>query len=174
MKPLKLVMGLVCALGVASLAQAASMQAAPHEHAAHATTGEAAPVPAQRWATDAPLRDGMGRIHTALDELRHYEMGHMSEAMAIDRVGLIEAAASDIFIHCKLAPQADAALHDMLLPLLAAARKLKAQPQDMTSVAAMQKAVARYPVYFDDPGWPAAAPAAAPAHADHGAPATHK
>ncbi|KRE89074.1 DnrO protein [Frateuria sp. Soil773] len=151
-----------------AIAFAAAVQASPrHDHAAHAaSTGAQAPMPAQRWATDAPLRDGMGRIRVALDELRHHEMGHMSDAMALDRVALIEAAAADIFARCKLAAQADAALHGMLVPLLAAAHKLKADPQDVAQVAAMRQAVAAYPRYFDDPGWPAeAAPAPAPHHA---------
>jgi len=113
--------------------------------------------PAQRWAADAALRDGMGRIHTALEELRHYEMGHMDATMALDRVGLIEQAAADIFAKCKLASEQDAVLHGILVPLLGAAQKLEADPQDMAQVQAMRKAVADYPRYFDDPGW--AAPA---------------
>ena len=127
---------------------------AQHDHAAHAHFTQPAP-PAQRWAADAALRDGMGRIHTALEELRHYEMGHMDATMALDRVGLIEQAAADIFAKCKLAPEQDAVLHGMLVPLLGAAQKLKADPQDMAQVQAMRDAVADYPRYFDDPGWAA-------------------
>lgn len=126
---------------------------AQHDHAAH--VAQPLPPPAQRWAADAALRDGMGRIHTALGELRHYEMGHMDATMALDRVGLIEQAAADIFAKCKLAPEQDAVLHGMLVPLLGAAQKLKADPQDMAQVQAMRKAVADYPRFFDDPGWAA-------------------
>lgn len=100
----------------------------------------------------------MDRIHVALDELRHYEMGHMDATMALDRVGLIEQAAADIFARCKLPEDRDAVLHHMLVPLLAAAQKLKAHPDDMAQVQAMRDAVADYPRYFADPGW--ATPAA--------------
>ncbi|WP_424680915.1 DnrO protein [Frateuria sp. YIM B11624] len=131
---------------------------AQHDHAAHAHVAQPVPPPSERWAADAVLRDGMGRIHTALEELRHYEMGHMDATMALDRVGLIEQAATDIFARCKLAPEQDAVLHGMLVPLLGAAQKLKADPQDMAQVQAMRKTVADYPRYFGDPGW--AAPAA--------------
>jgi hypothetical protein len=140
--------------------------AAPqHDHATHAGYDDKqVPAPVTRWTADAPLRDGMGRIHTALEELRHYEMGHMSEAMAQDRAGLIEEAGADIFAHCKLQPHQDAVLHEMLVPLLAAAQKLKDHPQDMAEVAAMRVAVADYPHYFDDPAWSSDA---APVHAMH-------
>jgi hypothetical protein len=131
------------------------------QHAHHAMPAEAAPAapPAARWPADTALQDGMGRIHVALEELRHYEMGHMDATMALDRVGLIEQAADDIFARCKLPEDRDAVLHRMLVPLLAAAHKLKADPADMAQVQAMRDAVADYPRYFVDPGW-----AAPPAH----------
>jgi hypothetical protein len=141
----------VVLLGVLAVAPGAAR--AQHDHAAHAHITQPVPPPMQRWAADAALRDGMGRIHTALEELRHYEMGHMDATMALDRVGLIEQAATDIFAKCKLAPAQDAVLHGMLVPLLGAAQKLKADPQDMAQVQAMRNAVADYPRYFDDPGW---------------------
>lgn len=149
-----------------ALALAGPVCAAPqHDHAAHAAfDGTQVPVPSPRWAADEPLRDGMGRIHQALDELRHHEMGHMSDAMAQDRAGLILDAGAYIFAHCKLQPQQDAVLHSMLVPLLSAAQKLKDQPQDVAEVAAMRKAVADYPRYFDDPAWTTDAPSE---HAHH-------
>ncbi|UGB47261.1 DnrO protein [Frateuria edaphi] len=136
-----------------ALAVAPGAVRAQHDHAAHAHVTQAVAPPVQRWAADAALRDGMGRIHTALEELRHYEMGHMDATMALDRVGLIEQATTDIFAKCKLAPEQDAVLHGMLVPLLGAAQKLKTDPRDMAQVQAMRNAVADYPRYFDDPGW---------------------
>lgn len=148
MFPMKLSVVLLAVLAVAPGAARAQ-----HDHAAHAHVTRPVPPPAQRWTTDAALRDGMGRIHTALEELRHYEMGHMDATMALDRVGLIEQAATDIFAKCKLAPEQDAVLHGMLVPLLSAAQKLKAEPWDMAQVQSMRNAVAAYPRYFDDSGW---------------------
>lgn len=119
-------------------------------HAAHSDTAPA-PAPAARWPADAALQDGMGRIQLALEELRHYEMGHMDATMARDRIGLIEQAAADIFATCKLPEERDAVLHHMLVPLLAAAHKLKTDPADTAQVQAMRDAVADYPHYFSAP-----------------------
>lgn len=149
MIPTKLSLAL-CATLVA-LAPGAAL--AQHDHAAHAHITAPVPPPAQPWAVDATQRADMGEIHTALEQLRHYELGHMDATLATDRVGAIEDAAADIFAKCKLTPERDAVLHGMLVPLLAAAQKFRADPQDLRQLAAMRAAVARYPHYFDAPDW---------------------
>lgn len=141
-------------LGVALQPTAAAFQHV-HEHAADST--RAAP-PAQPWASDAALRDGMTRIHEALEQLRHYEMGHMDATLARDRAEVIREAAADIFANCKLAPEPDAALHGMLAPLLAAVQAFESDPTDMRQIEAMRAAVADYPRYFDAPRWPVEEP----------------
>ena len=127
--------------------------AAQDPHQAHAAAG---PVhaPAQRWTSDAALREGMGRVHAAIKELRHHELGHMPPAAAREQAAQIEAAIRFLFANCKLAPDADAALHQILLPLLQAAQRLQGDPADRSTVAALRAAVAPYPRQFDDPGWP--------------------
>jgi hypothetical protein len=128
---------------------------AQHDHAAEHAAAEGAQVPAPvpRWAADAALRQGMERVHLALAELGRYEHGQMSAAQAKDRAGQIQEAVTAIIAHCKLPPQRDEVLHGMLGPLLEAAQKLKEQPHDIAQIAAMRRAVAAYPRYFDDPGW---------------------
>ncbi|MFC4525258.1 DnrO protein [Dyella halodurans] len=141
---------LIGVLGLSGLVQAQPQ----NEPAAHANDPHTQlPIAASRWPADAPLRDGMASIHTALQQLRHYEMGHMSERLAMDRISMIEDAAASIFAHCKLPPQQDELLHGMLVHLLAAAQKFKQDPHDVAELAAMREAVAAYPRYFDDPGW---------------------
>lgn len=136
---------------------------AQHTHDAHAGHAPAAAaLPAQRHATDAPLREGMARIHGALDELRHYEMGHMPKAIAIERVDAIQSATDYLFANCKLEPQADAALHGMLAPLLAGVQAFRKDPDDTSTIAAMRQAVADYPRVFDDPRWPVETDAPSP------------
>ena len=125
-----------------------------HDHGANLKSQKAA-VPARRWATDPPLREGMHRVQSALRVLHHYPMGHVSETMAMDQVQQIRDAGAYMFAHCKLPKEPDQALHEMLVPLLTAAQKLADNPQDMSQVEAMQAAVADYPRYFDDPGWSA-------------------
>ena len=142
----------------AGLVLAGAGQAAPphahDQHAAHATP-PAAPVeaPAERWVPDPALRDGMRRVHEALDDLSHYEMGHMPPSMAVERAKKIEDAITYMFAHCKLDPAPDAALHRILLPLLAAAQDLQKASTDVPAVARMRDAVADYPRLFADPLW---------------------
>ncbi|HZY33275.1 MAG TPA: DnrO protein [Rhodanobacter sp.] len=155
MKSVKTVLALACGLGLAMAAQAFPQHA--HEgHAAHATA--AAPASAQRWTPDAPLSEGMRRAHAAVDELRHYEMGHMSAPMAVDRATAVEEAVTFMFANCKLAAEPDAALHGILVPLMSAAQTLKADPKKVSAVADMRAAIAHYPQYFNDPGWDRPAP----------------
>lgn len=147
----------VLLFAVAGLALPFGAALAQHNHAAHAHVTAPVSPPAQRWAADATLSADMGRIHTVLEQLRHYEMGHMDATLALDRVDVIEESAADIFAKCKLEPTQDAVLHGMLVPLLAAVQKFKANPQDMAQLAAMREAVAGYPRYFDAPDWAAEA-----------------
>ena len=79
MKAVRILLASACALGLATAAQAGPQHThAEHDsHAAHVASA-ATQVPAQRWMPDAPLRAGMRRAHTAVAELAHYEMGHMS------------------------------------------------------------------------------------------------
>jgi len=144
---------LLSAFSLAPLAQAVAQE---HHH--HAAAPTAAPAAAQRWAPDAPLSEGMRRAHVAVDELRHYEMGHMSAPMAVDRATSVEEAVTYMFAHCKLAAEPDAALHGILVPLLSAAQALKADPKKVSAVADMRAAIAHYPQYFNDPGWDQPAP----------------
>ena len=156
MKPLKTVIALACGLGLAVSVQAAP----PHSHESHAAQAAEARVaiPAQRWVPDAPLREGMRRAHTAVDQLHHYELGHLSAPMAVDRATEVAAAVTYMFANCKLAAEPDAALHGILVPLLGAAQALKADPRNLKAVGDMRAALAHYPQYFNDPGWDQPAP----------------
>lgn len=151
MSPRLLPVALSC-LVLAVAANAAPPESAHHDHAAHAAKAVQAPVGG--WATDAPLREGMQRVQAALADLHHHEMGHMTDEQARERAVAIEDAVGFMFAHCKLAPEADAALHSILVPLLAAAQRLDKDPADKVAVAAMREAVAPYARQFDDPQWP--------------------
>lgn len=154
MAPSKVIVCLLAAAAAWALAPAtAQAQAEPAAHA-HAHAAAPAAVPAKPWAADANLQDGMGRIHAALQQLRHYQRGHADAAFAVDQVAAIEEAAADIFAKCKLAPAEDAVMHGMLGPLLAATQAFKADTRDKAQIDAMRKAVADYPRYFDLPQWP--------------------
>jgi hypothetical protein len=138
--------------GLASLVLPAMAQ---HHHDAHpAWDATHAAVPAQRYASDSALREGMSHIRAALDELAHYEMGHMPKSIAIERVDAIHAATESIFANCKLPADADSALHGMLVPLLKGIQAFRDNPDDTSTIATLRQALADYPRVFDDPGWP--------------------
>jgi hypothetical protein len=135
----------------AGLAGALSpVAAAPHAHAV-------APAPAkrqsaeQRFATDATLRLEMQGIRGAVEALGHYEMGHMGQAQAVDFATEIEGHVRTIIANCKLKPDADAALHAIIFPLMQNAGALKQKPQDLSSIAPMRDALERYDRQFYDP-----------------------
>lgn len=151
MKLVKTVLALACGLGLAVSVQAAPQHAHDH-HGAHEAPAAVA-APAERWTPDASLREGIRRAHTAVHQLSHHEMGHMSAQMAVDRAEEVEEAVSFMFANCKLDPKPDAALHAILVPLLSAAQALKADSTNVKAVAQMREAISHYPHYFNDPGW---------------------
>lgn len=157
MRPFVTLSALVAGTVVGLVAPVAVL--AQHNHAAHEQVAPPAALPAQPWPADATLSANMARIHTTLELLRHYEMGHMDATLARDQADVITESANKIFAECELPPERDAVLHRMLVPLLAATQKFKADPADLSQLGAMREAVAAYPRYFEAPGWQAA-----PAH----------
>ncbi|MDE2407814.1 MAG: DnrO protein [Xanthomonadaceae bacterium] len=156
-------------LPVTALALAGALFAAPvlaqsaaqHDHAAHAghsaskKTPAKAPVkvPAQRWATDAPLRAGMRELREATELLNHYEMGHLDDTQRDNAVVQIDAAVKDMIANCKLKPDADAALHGLLVKFIAGANAARAGKFTKAELTPMQEALVQYPKQFQDPKW---------------------
>lgn len=125
-----------------------------HDHAPAAAAATEAPV--QRYATDAVLREEMQGIRKAVEGLGHYEMGHLEPAMATRLAGEVEERVRTIIANCKLPPDADAALHTIIVPLMQNAGALKKNPQDMAAIQPMRDALAQYARQFDDPAVAAA------------------
>lgn len=129
---------------------------AADEHAGHATATTALPTPpATPWASDAPLREGMRRMHQAVDALGHAERGHLDATQTTAAAQQVQDAANFMFANCKLTPEPDAALHGLLAALLGGATAIKANPGDTSPVASMREAVALYPRMFEDAAWQA-------------------
>ena len=149
MKPLSI----AAAALLAAVSFAPALQALPQAQHEHAATPAPVTAPAQLWTPDAPLRTGIRRAHQAVAELQHAESGHMNAAMTRDRAATVERAVVFMFANCKLSAEPDAALHGILVPLFTAAQALQATPDHTQLVADMRAAIARYPQYFDDPGW---------------------
>lgn len=130
----------------------------PRPHQQSAPVRSAAAVPAQRWASDEPLRTGMRRIQTVVGALQHLEHGHMDAGQAVAASRLIRQHAAFLVDHCRLDPEPDAALHVIIASLLHAAATIEADPGNPAAVATMREALDDYARGFHDPGWdPAAA-----------------
>lgn len=147
----------------ASLLLLAGMAAPPvHAQHAHEHHAPAAAVvqehPAQRYATDAPLRQGMEKIRVAFDALGDYEHGHMGPEQATALAGQIQEQVAYLIANCKLDPQADAALHGIIAQLSSGAQALKSRPADLTVIPPMREALVDYRNTFDDPGFTSGRP----------------
>lgn len=136
---------------IVALATAPALAQSTHAHA-QPTVGHA-PALAQRWATDAPLRAGMRSLREATEALSHFEMGHLDQAGRDKAVAGIDAAIKDMIAHCKLKPEADAALHGLLVKFIAGANAARAGTFTKAELLPMQQALARYPELFDDRDW---------------------
>jgi hypothetical protein len=125
-------------------------------HASHPPAGTSSPIlPATPWASDAPLREGMRRMHRAVEALGHAEHDHLDAAQTTAVAQLVQDAANYMITNCKLAPEPDAALHGLLATLMTGAAAIKADPANTSPVAAMRDAMALYPRMFQDAAWQA-------------------
>ena len=120
------------------------------DHAAPEVSATAAPADAPRFATDTVLRTQMAGIRDAVEALAHHEMGHMTADQARGFAVDIETRVQTIIAECRLPPAADAALHEIIVPLLQNAIALKTTPADTAPVAQMRAALAEYARRFDD------------------------
>lgn len=131
-------------------------------HGDHAGAGGLHLNQGQRWATNAALRQGMGRIRDAATA--HADAGRpMTAAEATRLAEAIRKQADYLVTHCVLAPEADAVLHVLLGRLLEGAGALQHNPADAAALQRIHAALQDYPVYFDHEGWrPATAAAPVP------------
>lgn len=145
---------MLLALSVAIRAQDRPADPAHAEHAHVATPVDRA---GKRWATDAPLRDGMRRVRQAVQALDHSLHGHPSAAQTANAGSQIEGAVNGMIANCKLDPDADAALHGLLAKFLVGANAAHTGQGLPAALADMQAALKQYPELFDDPTWNAPA-----------------
>jgi hypothetical protein len=111
----------------------------------------------RKWATDAPLRDGMSRIRALVEpQLAAAHAGKLSPAQYAALAGQVEAEIAGIVGNCKLEPNADAVLHVVIgeigAGIDAMAAKGTAQPR-VQGLMQVAKAVNDYAGHFDHPGF---------------------
>lgn len=135
----------------AGLGVAAAPAVVAQHHAQHSASNATEEAPVQRFATDAVLRENMRGIRKSVDALAHYEQGHIGPQQVALLAGNIEGHVNDVIANCKLPPDADAALHAVIVPLMRNAAALKADPAKPGLIAAMRGALGEYRRRFDDP-----------------------
>ena len=144
--------GVVVAATLAPMVFAQSAESHDHHH------GEAQPAPARpagtRWQTDAPLRAGMESIKKQLEAAlprAHHGKLSAQEYAALGKA--VDADIQKIFAQCKLPPDADAALHAVLVKIIDGSATVKSDGKRVQGLLKMMNAVNEYGESFDHPGW---------------------
>lgn len=108
----------------------------------------------KRWATDAPLRQGMQHIRSAVaDRLDAVHHERASEAEYQTLAQIISEQLDFMFSNCKLPAEADAQLHILLADIVAANQMIAEGDKPRSGVISLVQTLERYPQYFDHPGW---------------------
>ncbi len=129
-------------------------QAETHSHEGMAS-GKLSLDHGRKWATDAPLRDGMSRIRMLVEpQLAAAHAGKLSPAQYAALAGQVETEVGSIVANCKLDPKADAVLHIVIGEIGAgtdamAGKTSKQRPQQ--GLIQIAKAVNDYARHFDHP-----------------------
>ena len=136
-------------------ADAHASHPAQDAHDSHhpAPAGDAFTAPATRWASDAPLREGMRRVRVATEGLSHGAYGHLDAGQVQALAAELEAAVQDMIARCRLDPEPDAALHPLLARVLQASAVLAAGEFDAAALAELEAVLLRYPLLFEDADW---------------------
>lgn len=142
------------AFGLFLLASLPVSHVLAQQHAQHASAASTSAVSVQRYATDATLREQMREIRGNVLALEHHAHGRITGEVATRLADQITSHVNTIIVNCGLPPDADAALHDIIGPLLQNASALKADPGRNDAVAGMRKALDQYSRTFDDPDFP--------------------
>ncbi|MEZ5513897.1 MAG: DUF3365 domain-containing protein [Steroidobacteraceae bacterium] len=106
-----------------------------------------------KWTTDEPLRNGMERIRAAIAPPIASLAAGQSVERATELASTIRQQVDYLIENCKLEPQADAMLHLLIAEILEGASEIEHADTVAAGLARVQQAMARYPQYFEHPGW---------------------
>lgn len=143
------------AIAVAFATTPAALAAESHGHQGHGAP-QLQLDHGKKWATDAPLRQGMAIIRAAVAQ-NHQAIHHarMSPAQYQVLGATIEHHVGRIVADCKLPPQADANLHVIVAELVAAADAMQGRSAEKPAAGAERvvAALGQYAKHFDHPGF---------------------
>jgi hypothetical protein len=131
-------------------------QAGAHDHGA-AAPHKLALNHGRKWASDEPLRAGMGRIRSLVEpQLAAAHAGKLTPAQYRELATQVETAVGGIVANCKLEPEADAMLHLVIADIGAgtdtmAGKDARARPA--LGLVKVAQAVNQYGSHFEHPGF---------------------
>lgn len=108
----------------------------------------------QKWASDAPLRQGMTRIRTAIAEVWSDVNNGVLPAKGYEKLAAsVEGHVNYMIENCKLPEDADAQLHILLERILEGAARMRTSADRKHGVAEVVQALKAYGMYFEHEGW---------------------
>ena len=148
----------VAAFGALILGSAIGASDHHHHKASNERASHHMAKPEKKWETDEALRHGMDNIRHAFmqnaaairqDRLSTREYGRLAEN--------VERNLNDIVTNCKLPPEADKALHDVVLVDLIHGseqmRTSKKRSVQRANATAILQSLRLYGEHFNHPGW---------------------
>lgn len=135
----------------------AAAEISAHQHAPGTSPSQLQLNAGKKWATDAPLRQGMENIRSAMaGALPAIHTNKLSAAQYRKLAQQINSEVGTIVAHCKLDAQADAQLHLIIADLLRGAKTMQGKSKNtkrQTGALQVLDALEKYAAYFDHPGW---------------------
>ena len=151
-----LVAAVTFALSAAAMSPVA-LAATAHDHGHGAEPAKLQLNQGKKWATDEPLRRGMGAIREAVHGAPAPLHKGTAKPEAYAEVGKrIEAEVGRIVKECKLPPDADAQLHIVVADVIGGADAMKGAKDAKSGRAGLIRvdgALKAYSQHFDHPGW---------------------
>lgn len=108
----------------------------------------------KKWATDAPLRQGMNNMRAAMAKaLPAIHDGKLNANGYATLAGKIQSDMAYVITNCKLDPAADAQLHIVLAQLGQGVQNMKNGNDRQRGAIMVVEALNAYGAHFDHPHW---------------------
>jgi hypothetical protein len=153
-------LSLIVAAAAVAAACAPAAMAAPAAHAHdEATPAQLHLDHGRKWATDAPLRQGMGKVRALVaPKVPLAHAGKMDPAQYAALASAVEVQVGYIVANCKLPPEADAVLHVVIGELMNGAAAMSGKTAGARPEEGLLRVVAAVNDYgrtFEHPGFQA-------------------
>ncbi len=137
-------------LGIVFSCQSYGAESNHHSHGGSSNVVEAKPN--KKFIADEALRGRMSSILSEMQKLSKTGSVAKKRKQVITTGGRVESVVQDIFKSCKLAPDADAAIHPILAEILEGAHMLK-KGDEKNGHEKIHKALLKYGDNFEHSGW---------------------